>query len=87
MSTDLFGEMPPAQVKAEKTKRREIPKGYAAMPGTGPEGMRCKHCKNYAIRQMASSYRKCLLLRAVWTASYGTDIRANSPACSKFEAA
>lgn len=30
-------------------------------------------------------YRKCQLMRAVWTGGAGTDIRANSPACSKFE--
>lgn len=85
MSTDLFGEAP-VQPLPQQTKRARAsqPRGYPAMPGTGPEGKRCKHCSNYVIRSFAKDYRKCLLMRAVWTGGAGTDIRANSPACSKF---
>lgn len=87
MSLDLFGVIPPAAVQAqESAKRKETPKGYAGIPGTGPEGKCCKHCEHYAIVKYSKSYRKCLLLRPNWTKSYGTDIRANSPACSRFAA-
>lgn len=85
MSQDLFGEAPvqplPLQIKR---RRAGEPRGYPAMPGTGPEGKRCKHCANLVIRRLAKDYRKCGLMRAVWTGGRRTDIRANSPACSKF---
>lgn len=85
MSTDLFGEAPVQPTPVQIKRRRESqPRGYPAMPGTGPEGKCCKDCANYVIRSLAKDYRKCLLMRAVWTGGPGTDIRARSPACSKF---
>lgn len=30
---------------------------------------------------MGKTYFKCWLMNRVWTGGYGTDIRANSPAC------
>ena len=86
MSIDLFGEAPKQLLPVQIKRRRESePRGYPAMPGTGPAGMRCKDCENYVIRRLSKDYRKCQLMRAVWTGGAGTDIRANSPACSKFE--
>ena len=86
MSIDLFGESPQQPLPVQiKRRRQSQPRGYPALPGTGPEGKRCKHCENYVIRSLAKDYRKCALMRAVWTGGPGTDIRANSPACSKFE--
>lgn len=78
MSIDLFGEAP-TQIAPTH--------GYAAMPGTGPAGETCKSCKHYAIKQCASAYRKCALMRAVWTGGAGTDIKASAPACSKWDKA
>lgn len=61
--------------------------GYAAPPGTGPAGETCKTCANYTHRDnVAGSYRKCWLMRDVWTGGPGTDILARSPACSRWEA-
>lgn len=75
--------------KAGVVKRKPTEKnGYAAPPGTGPEGKTCKDCQhkvrlgNYG----GKSYIKCELRRATWTQGEGTDILARTPACSKFEA-
>lgn len=86
MSMDLFGEAPKQIAPVLLKRRRESePRGYAAMPGTGPTGETCKSCQHYVIKQMAKAYRKCLLRRAVWTGGAGTDVKARAPACSKWE--
>lgn len=61
--------------------------GYAAQPGTGPEGKCCKDCKHKVTVSNTGnkSWVKCELRRATWTHGEGTDILARSPACSKFE--
>lgn len=85
MSADLFGEAPqqiaPLQIKRQRERE---PRGYAAAPGSGPAGETCKSCRYYVIKQMAQAYRKCELRRAAWTGGAGTDVRASSPACSKW---
>lgn len=90
--TDLFGNpiIPdgPAMTPAERrklTRREPVPKGYAAEPGTGPEGETCRTCKHHAIMQYAKSYHKCELRRATWTGGRGTDILVRSPACKMWE--
>lgn len=74
--------------KAGQVNRKPMVKnGYAAQPGTGPEGMTCKQCEHK--RSMGNyggkHFIKCELRRATWTNGEGTDILARSPACSKFE--
>lgn len=68
-------------------KRKPIVKnGYAAPPGTGPEGMACRDCAHKrSMGNGAKHYIKCELRRTTWTHGEGTDILARSPACSKFE--
>jgi hypothetical protein len=68
--------------------RRGAKTGYAAEPGTGPLGETCRSCKNYTYNdsQSVRHYRKCALMRAVWTRGPGTDIKAGSPSCSKWQA-
>lgn len=65
-------------------KRRSKPKGgYAAPPGSGPEGEFCKTCRH--IRRMMGgrkAFPKCALVK--WTRGPGTDIRVNAPACSRW---
>ena len=89
MSTDLFGQpiigMPP-QNRFEKKKRNETPRGYADVPGTGPKGETCKSCKHFRRIECAKVYFKCALLESKWTGGFKTDIRAKSPACSKWNA-
>lgn len=66
---------------AAKVKRKGL---YAARPGTGPVGETCGSCK-HIVRAWNGRYRKCDLVRRLWTHGPGTDIKARSPACSKWE--
>lgn len=68
-------------------RKPTVKNGYAAPPGTGPEGMTCKDCRHKLSMGHGHSKRwiKCELRRATWTGGEGTDIRASAPACSKFE--
>ena len=59
--------------------------GYAARPGTGPEGETCKTCEHYVrVSYHGKLWRKCFLMRRFWTHGPGTDIKAGSPACRKW---
>lgn len=61
-------------------------RGYAAPPGTGPQGETCRSCLNYrSVNGGSKSFPKCWLIRAMWTSGYGTDILAKAPACRKWE--
>jgi hypothetical protein len=94
---DLFGNAPPdgsttlprsplvLSPPIPRGKHYVEPRGYAAMPGTGPEGKRCRDCAHYAhAGGVAGSYPKCGLNRARWTHGRATDILANAPSCKKF---
>lgn len=87
--TELFAlerALTPAERKRLLSRKRNQAHGYAALPGSGPAGETCKSCKHYTIRQFSKSYRKCGLMEKHWTRGPGTDIRAGSPACSRWEA-
>jgi hypothetical protein len=93
LDLDLFGNpiIPdgPAQNPLGKRKRKRkdpVPRGYAAPPGTGPEGESCGTCANHAVIRLASNYHKCELMRAKWTGGGATDIRVRSPACREWRA-
>ena len=62
-------------------------RGYAAIPGTGPSGETCASCAHMIRRRLGNVYRKCGLMRAEWTGGAKTDIKATSPACSRWERA
>lgn len=87
--TDLFGEAPlqPVTVgKGSRGGRRPGLHAYPAPPGTGPEGKCCRHCAHKTYAEGTSKpFLKCALMRPAWTHGYGTDIRARSPACAKFQ--
>ena len=69
-----------------KAKSKPQKRGYAAPPGTGPEGETCKTCTHYRIVGGGSrSFPKCNLVRAGWTHGHGTDILAKAPACREWE--
>lgn len=70
---------------AVKRRKPTVANGYAAMPGTGPEGETCGTCKHHAIRMYSQRYHKCALVRGKWTAGTATDIRVGSPACRRWE--
>jgi hypothetical protein len=62
------------------------PRGYAAMPGTGPADKQCRHCAHYTHASgVAGNYPKCGANRARWTGGRASDILAKAPACSKFQ--
>lgn len=88
---DMFGnEITVAQARAmlaKKGRRPAQPKGYAAPPGSGPDGETCKTCRHIYRNRMAKTYLKCSLMQAAWTGGPGTDIRASAPACRKWEPA
>lgn len=99
---DLFGHDQGSEGEAVALKRPPLvldgntkprgkhyvePRGYVDMPGTGPEGKQCRHCKHYAHQSgVAGSFPKCGLNRARWTGGRGSDILARAPACRRFEA-
>lgn len=61
------------------------PRGYAAPPGSGPEGKTCRDCASYTHRGgVAGTYPKCWENRARWTGGRGSDILARAPACRLF---
>ena len=62
-----------------------VPRGYAAPPGSGPDGETCGSCNHHVARRYAKIYHKCDLMRAYWTGGGATDIRVRSPACSRWE--
>lgn len=89
--TDLFGAPlpvtplppPPGQKPKRKT---EVADGYAARPGTGPAGEKCRTCVHAVYVSHAKRYWKCGLVRHAWRGSVRTDIRLRSPACRFWEA-
>lgn len=89
--TDLFGvatqhESAMTDVERKRARRRaaERPKGYAAPPGSGPQGETCGSCAHHYTRHWAKTYHKCDLIKA--TKGPGSDIRVRSPACSRWQA-
>jgi hypothetical protein len=91
MSEDLFALMNlPAMTPAERRKlirKGPTPSGYAAPPGTGPQGETCQSCRHRAVVAYAKNYQKCELNRARWTGGKKTDILVRSPACRLWERA
>lgn len=88
---NLFGDpdliAPVVMVRGKKKRSSTKPNGYADRPGTGPPGETCRSCRHRKENEnrTARTYWKCGLMRHVWTGGAGTDIKAGSPACSKWE--
>lgn len=78
---DLLGhDVTLEEARALVKKRRTIPKGYAAPPGTGPAGQTCKTCSHsYPTGNCRRTYWKCDLVKM--THGPGTDILIKAPAC------
>lgn len=91
MSTLFDGMGEKAMTPAERRrffrskKSGPVPAGYAAPPGSGPAGETCGSCKHLYRNQLAKTYLKCELMHASWTGGGKTDVRARSPACSRWE--
>lgn len=56
---------------------------YAGLPGTGPNGKRCKDCAHFLRISCSKTYFKCGLGRV--TNGKATDIKANAPSCLHFK--
>ena len=69
-------------------RKPTVKNGYAASPGTGPEGKTCGDCKfKHSMRSAggAKHFIKCDANKAKWTRGEGSDILARSPACRLFQ--
>jgi hypothetical protein len=67
-------------------KKAGAAKGYYALPGTGPLEQRCNTCRHGVKQSMQNSWWKCGRMRHLWTNGRATDVLANAPACSGWEA-
>lgn len=84
---DLFNLDRALTPEERRGLRRGRPlKGYAAPPGSGPTGETCKSCQHLVRRVKARTYLKCGLMERGWTGGAATDVRASSPACSRWDA-
>lgn len=74
---DLFGDAAPRHFRG---------RGYAAQPGTGPQGESCRTCahKLTVYGRCGQSWVKCALVQR--TSGAGSDIRAAAPACLRWQA-
>lgn len=85
---DIFGkELSLSEARALVSSKRTQRRGYAAPPGTGPEGETCKSCRHLSRKEMGKTYLKCGLMKMAWTGGSGTDVLAKAPACRLWEAA
>lgn len=83
---DLFGETVVIEISEAKGRKPTKPNGYAAPPGTGPDGEKCKSCHHaVGTGHCARTYYKCKLMEPNWTGGPGTDILLRSPACRLWE--
>lgn len=87
---DLFGgaiRIPTAEDFARPLPRRKptVKNGYAATPGTGPQGKKCGDCEHYrTVVGGTKTHPKCWLNKPQWTHGPGSDILKRSPACRLF---
>lgn len=79
---NLFGE-----TVTDKPKTT-VPRGYAAPPGTGPQGETCGSCgcaDAFVNRGSTKRWYKCSKAKWKWTGGVGSDIRLKAPACREWE--
>lgn len=63
----------------------KVKKGYAGVPGTGPEGETCRSCRHlYKVQGGNKAFPKCALRAA--TRGPATDVLMKSPACARWAA-
>lgn len=84
---DLFGDEVTGRLPGPKDsplKGRKLKTGYAAPPGTGPEGETCRTC-DHRVRHSSGDkgWYKCELVEV--PGHKATDIKLRSPACLKWE--
>lgn len=93
----IFGVPEPARPVRGVYRSSEPAAGYAAPPGTGPQGESCGSCTHCRVRtQVLGSRRgnrgkqrrfyKCGVMFPSWTTTRSSDVLAHSPACRRWEA-
>lgn len=81
----LDAPMTARRAKVVDRIRKGGPRGYAAMPGTGPVGQTCRQCVHkISVWGGTKRFQKCALYPNR-TNGVASDIRVNSLACSLFE--
>lgn len=90
---DLFGvkvqlspyARTPEEIRKARNKKYSQARGWAAPPGTGPEGESCRTCAHSYVGNKSGkkNYWKCALVKA--TKGAGTDIRLKWPACRRWK--
>lgn len=75
-----------AERKRLSMKGKQIPRGHAYFPGTGPEGKTCGDCLHCTSFHENKRWSKCKANSANWTRSRNTDIRKRDAACKYFAA-
>ena len=83
---NLDRAMTPFERRLLTRKKPRTPRGYAALPGTGPDGETCKSCEHIVRLAYGKVYRKCGLMEHIWTGGPRSDILAGAPACRRWEA-
>ena len=66
----------PERARVERRSRGGAAQGYAAKPGTGPQGETCNTCAHCRLRasRAARHFYKCHLLIGQWTNGRATDV-------------
>jgi hypothetical protein len=90
MATDLFGQpIADAELVQKQPRSRRVRPwkgGYAAQPGSGPAGQRCNTCRHYQrVSGGNRAWPKCALMAHAWTHGPGSDIKAKTPACRRWQ--
>lgn len=83
----IFGTAEPA--RPIPNRHTVTPAGYAARPGSGPEGETCgtcQHCRAKGNRAGSRTFYKCGLMVRAWTCGRGSDVLLKSPACARWSA-
>ena len=85
----LFGGVEPAPVQPSAMRSPKA-NGYAAPPGTGPNGETCGTCQHCTVHEATRGPRtrrwyKCEVMVRNWTYSRGSDVLLTSPACRHFQ--
>lgn len=91
----IFGLAEPAR-PVRGAFRSEQAAGYAAAPGSGPQGETCGSCahcrvRSHRVRSKVAGggkerrFYKCGVMFPNWTNTRGSDVLVQSPACKRWE--
>lgn len=95
LNVDLFGDpIPPpetgarsdAELRRERRRAYEIPKGHAWTPGSGPAGETCGTCRHRRFFKQSRAWYKCAKNESAWSHARHTDIRLRDAACKFWQA-